>query len=408
MEGSLALGLALAARGRRGEAPGSLRRRLDEAGAKLELKAISYDAVALELVCQPADLPDLLVALVEACADPAFAASDFPQREFDGVLRDFRVARLREEADPALRATDRLRKETFGEHPYAAPPFGSDSSLLALKRGTVATAWQAGVGPGRVAISVVGDLDGQALADRLSPALARWEGGSRRAESVPPLPFHADQYAEAMPSAAGAYLSAGFKSPAVTSPDYPALLVALAMLDDLILEECGRSGLSVYGVSSRLSFAAAPSGSIVILRASSAARAEVAVESAFKSLAGGNCLSLSAPTPSATSSMVQPTLLVAQGASEANMATALPAYKSRALARLYSHAASAADMAERMARDLCSGGDGSAWFRLADRIAAVRLDDLVSAASTYLRAGNMAWVTVAPQALLDGIPGARQ
>ena len=153
------------------------------------------------------------------------------------------------------------------------------------------------------------------------------------------------------------------------------------MLDDIMLEEFSAEGTSVYSAYSKLSSAAAPSGTIAVMRAASADKAKSAVEKAMGILVGGNCISLAS-------------------SGYAPIAMALDAYKARAIARIYANGASAADMAERMARDLAAGGDGSAYFRLADRIAAVKADDVARVAKLYLSEVPMAWSAAGPADLM--------
>jgi zinc protease len=381
-EGALALGLALLSRGSAGDEPASLLSRIREAGGRLELKELSYDAIALELVAPPADLPALLLTLVEALGHPAFASPSFPAAEFDAVMKDFRIRRLKEDGDPFLRATDRIRTEVYRDHPYAVPPLGTEASLLSLTREEVAASWKAGVGSERIAIAVVGDLDMEALVGLLSPPLQALGRRGPDQGRPPALPIKAGLLLEPVSGAQGAWLRADFSAPPESSPDFPALAVALAMLDDVLMEELRGKQPLAYGAWTRLSPAAAPSGSIIVSRALSAEAAKSAVERAIAVLAGGSCLAL-------------------DGSGYAPIQAALDSYKARTLARLYERTAAASDMAERMARDLAAGGDGSAWFRLADRLATVRGGDLLRVFRERLVAGPVVWAVAAPEALLS-------
>lgn len=380
-EGAIALGLALLSRGKAGDKPGSLTAAIAAAGGRLELKELSYDAIALELVAPPADLPRLLSALAAALAEPAFASASFPQADFDAVMKDFRIRRLREGRDPGLRASDRLRNDVYRDHPYSGQPLGTDESLLSLTCAQVAAAWKARIGSESIAISVVGDLDAEALSTLLSPSLAGL--GTRGPAPLPPpaLPIRQALLLEPVPGAQGAYIRVDFAAPDRASQDYATLSVALAMLDDVLMEELRGREILAYDAYTRLSFAAAPSASILVTRASSAEAAKAGVERALATVAGGSCLAL-------------------DGSGYAPLAAAVESYKARTLARLYSGGESAADMAEYLARDLAAGGDGSLWFRMADRINAVRAEDLLRLAKESFGKAPMAWAVAAPQDLL--------
>lgn len=380
-DGAIALGLALLSRGKTGDRPGSLIQAITAAGGRLEFKELSYDAMGLELVAPPAALPGLLSALANALAEPAFADSSFPQAEFDAVMKDFRIRRLRENRDPGLRASDRLRSDIYRDHPYSGQPLGTEESLLSLTCAQVAAAWKARVGSESMAVSVVGDLDAEALSVLLAPAFERLGVRGPAPLPAPALPIKEALLLEPMPGAQGAYLRVDFAAPDRASQDYAALSVALAMLDDVLMEELRGKESLAYGAYTRLSFAAAPSASILVTRAVSAQAAKAGIERSLALVAGGSCLAL-------------------DGSGYAPLAGAVESYKARTLARLYSGGESAADMAEYLARDLAAGGDGSLWFRLADRINAVRAEDVLRLAKTSFGASPLAWAIAAPPELL--------
>ena len=380
-DGAIALGLALLSRGKAGDKPGSLIHSIAAAGGRLEFKELSYDAIALELVAPPEALPGLLSALADALADPAFASSSFPQAEFDAVMKDFRIRRLRESRDPGLRASDRLRSDIYRDHPYSGQPLGTEGSLLTLTCAQVAAAWKARVGSESIAISVVGDLDAEALAALLSPAIGRLGVRGPAPVPAPALPIKDALLLEPMSGAQGAYIRVDFAAPDRASQDYAALSVVLAMLDDVLMEELRGKEILAYGAYTRLSFAAAPSASIIVTRAGSAQAAKAGIERSLALVAGGSCLALN-------------------GSGYAPLAAAVESYKARTLARLYAGGESAAGMAEYLARDLAAGGDGSLWFRMADRINAVRAEDVLRLAKAGLGSSPKAWAIAAPPELL--------
>jgi predicted Zn-dependent peptidase len=380
-DGALALGLALLSRGKAGDKPGSLVQSITAAGGRLEFKELSYDAIALELVAPPAALPGLLSALTNALAEPAFTGASFPQAEFDAVMKDFRIRRLRESRDPGLRASDRLRSDIYRDHPYSGQPLGTEGSLLSLTCAQVAAAWKAKVGSECIAISVVGDLDADALSLLLAPAFERLGVRGPAPVPAPALPVKDALLFEPMTGAQGAYIRVDFAAPDRASQDYAALSVALAMLDDVLMEELRGKESLAYGAYTRLSFSAAPSASIIVTRAFSAQAAKAAIERSLAVVAGGSCLAL-------------------DGSGYAPLAAAVGSYRSRTLARLYAGGERAADMAEYLARDLAAGGDGSLWFRMADRINAVRAEDILRIAKASFGSSPKAWAIAAPPELL--------
>jgi predicted Zn-dependent peptidase len=76
------------------------------------------------------------------------------------------------------------------------------------------------------------------------------------------------------------------------------------------------------------------------------------------------------------------------------MARSLEAYKSRAITGIYAKSASSRSMAAHIARDLAAGGDGTALFRMAGRIGAVRAEDVARVAGKRLLGGAAAWLVL--------------
>ncbi len=397
-DGVEALALSLAARGGRLPSGGraDLPALVRAAGGSLELKALSEDALALELAAPLDRLPALLEALAASVAAPSFEEADFV-----AAMRDLRAARLAAEADPARVAAEGLRTEAYRGSPYARPPFGTAESLAALRLEDAAAYWREAVGAERVALVVAGDLGAAELAARVGPALAALprKGGAAgllpepgsapairsRPESAAlasarsPAP-RAPLSAEPPSPAARAHLRAAFPAPPPSSPDYAALSLALVMLDDLLKEELLGEKALAGEAAAWLAAAAAPSGFLAAEGAASAAKARAGMERALAALASGECAAIADPA-----------------GGRAPFAESLDAYRARALVRLFGREGSAAAVAAGMARDLASGGDGTGPARLADGLAAVGPADLERVVREYLDPRRLAWFVVAPK-----------
>jgi predicted Zn-dependent peptidase len=209
-------------------------------------------------------------------------------------------------------------------------PRGTAFSLAAATRDSVMRYWSQRFAPERLCVVVVGDLD----PTEIETVLERGFGA---------IPGTGQARPERSP--------AGTSIPDSSAPDYPAGAVALAMLDDLISE--------------------APRGT------DDAAAAKAAVEGALDAMARGLCLD-----PTSASRALEP------------MARSLEAYKSRAITGIYAKSASSRSMAAHIARDLAAGGDGTALFRMAGRIGAVRAEDVARVAGKRLLGGAAAWLAL--------------
>jgi zinc protease len=371
-----ALALSAAWRARAGAPPGSVALAAFEAGASLELKLEDYDDVALELVCPSDEMAGLLGLLARALAAPAFAQADF-----DRALREARVAERRESGDPLTRSAAELRAGLYGPHPYARPPRGTAASLAAASRESIMRYWAARFGAERLSVAVVGDFEPASLTLPLTAAFGSLPEGkpaSCAGEETRELPIRS--WFKALPFSAtpdSAILRGEFGAPSLSSPDFPAMTLALAMLDDLLLDRLRGSEALAYGVWTRLSAAAAPSASLTVYKTGNPAAAKAAVDGAVADLAKGLCVDV----------------LSASGGL-GPIGRSLEAYKARATTASYARSASAWGMAARIERDIASGGDGTALFRLEGRLDEVKAEDVVRVARQRLLEGPSAWVAL--------------
>ena len=376
--GYAALALDLAASGATGTTEGSVEATVSEAGGSISLSLEDYDDVSMELVCPSDKLSGLLGLVARSLASPSFAETDF-----DPTLRQARIAERREAGDPLARAETEIRSDLFKGHAYGLPPGGTLGSLATATPERIARFWSDSFGADRLSVVAVADIEPARLASSLASSFGSIPGGGsslgRTAQKPPPLPLHPWFKAVALSAIPGSVLLRGeFGAPEESSADYPALAVALLMLDDLVLENLRAGRVSASGAWTDLSAAAAPAASISVYRTEEPAAAKAAIDAAISELAAGRCLG-------------------------ATVAQSLDSYKSRAIVALYSGGASPEGMAALIARDLAAGGDGTAVFRAAGRIRGVSADDVVRVARERLLDGPSAWIAVGDPALVRGL-----
>jgi predicted Zn-dependent peptidase len=378
--------LAMAAAGRAAARP----------GAAVELR-LDDDEVALELLCPAEAMAENLGLVARALSSPGFSGEDF-----DLSLREARIAERREAGDPLLRAAAELRASLYRDPSSGLPPRGTAASLAAATKESVMRHWSERFDAGRLSIAVVGDFEPRGLARGLERELegafgglargrsVRAPGGGPPAEGAPAIrPSFRALALSGMPGQA--LLRGEYAAPEPSSPDYPAMAVALSMLDDLLSENLRLGRGPARGAAwTRLSAGAVPSASVIVHRTGDPAAAKEAVDRAIADLARGLCIDASS----------------ASGAL-APVARGLEAYKLRAIASTYARSASSEGMAARIASDLASGGDGTALFRMAARIGEVRAEDVVRVARQRLLEGPSAWVALGdPELVLALSPAA--
>jgi predicted Zn-dependent peptidase len=376
-----ALALSAAARSAAGSEPGSVERAAAKAGASIELRLDEYGGAALELLCPSESMAGLLGLVARALASPAFASEDFGR-----ALREARVAERREAGDPLARASSELRGELYRGRPEGLPPRGTAASLAAATRDKVMRYWSSHFGPERLSIVVVGDFGPEDFARELELPF----GAIARGALLPWAPMPSiHPWFKALPlsgTPGQALLRGEFGAPQASSPDYPAMTVALAMLDDLLVKVLGGGEGLAYSAWTSLSAAEAPSASLTVYRTGDPAAAKAAVDGAIADIASGLCVDATSATGGIGS-----------------VGRSLEAYKSRAITSIYEKSASSEGMAARIARDLASGGDGTALFRMSGRIAAVKAEDVVRVARERLLEGPSAWVALGDPELVLGL-----
>jgi predicted Zn-dependent peptidase len=239
-------------------------------------------------------------------------------------------------------------------------------------------------------VAVVCDEEPDLLSSRLAESFGSLKPGSERKDSgrASAGSLAVRPWFEALPLSAtpgSAVLRGEFAAPPPDSPDYPALAVALAMLDDLLARRMRDSASLAYGAWTTLATSAASSASLMVYRTASPGKAKEAVDAAIAELASGSCLD-----PSSGES--------------GPLARSLEAYQARAIAASYSGLGSSRGMAASIAKDLASGGDGSSVFGMAARIRAVRGEDVERVARERLLEGPSAWVALGDPSLVLGLP----
>ena len=133
--------------------------------AAAELEAITISA---DFMARDADL--MVELLVDMLQRPALAATEMKK------LRSRRIDLIRAAKDNGtLRLVSTYGNAfLFEDHAYGAPVDGSEASLAKISHREVQAYYDDYVGADRLVISIVGDFDAGAMADKLSEAFASW------------------------------------------------------------------------------------------------------------------------------------------------------------------------------------------------------------------------------------------
>jgi len=191
------------------------------------------NTISMALEVLPADLDIALEVLSDALSAPTFAPATFETE------REALVSSLLEEDDEILEYGFRkLRERFFGKHPFAVGSDGRVADLEALTVEDVTAHYRAIVNAGNVVISVTGDFESEALAERLRPLLET---------QLPAQPFVAAEASAQAAVEAFTGLEAMDREQAVVLQAYPDVGI---QDDDFIVAEVLNELFS--GMSSRL------------------------------------------------------------------------------------------------------------------------------------------------------------
>ncbi len=157
--------------------------------------------------------------LVDALFHPSLDAQEF-LKEREVVLRELK---LRAD-DPGSLVWQRLMAESYRVHPYHLPVIGEEALLVKLTREEAQAYHQSWYHPNATTLAVVGDVQPQAVVDRLAQLTQEIPPGRLPSAALPEEPFvlAPREVAEEAPLSLSA-VAIGFPSVSLTDPDLFAL-----------------------------------------------------------------------------------------------------------------------------------------------------------------------------------------
>lgn len=191
---------------------------VESVGASLSTDASAdYSVVSLKTVS--ADFPEILKLAAALLRDPSF-----PQAEIDLEQR-LTLQQIRSmQEQPFTVAFNQLLHRLYGNHPYARPGIGLETSVAALTQAQLKHFHQQHIRPDNLVITIVGRIDPEAAITLVEQVFGDWD---RPADSLPALVFP-----QVVPQTGGAVVPqdtnqsvvmVGYLAPAVKHDDYAGL-----------------------------------------------------------------------------------------------------------------------------------------------------------------------------------------
>lgn len=213
-------------RGTFGLSASEISSRLEKMGGMLE-GFYGRDAFGLKGKVVKENLKDFVKLLSEVILKVSF-----PRQEVDKAKEEQLEEIKRQRENLTAYAFQLFRSEFFKGHPYGLNPLGTEESVKGLSREDLMEYWRSFATPDRMVISVVGDVEPEALFKLFEKALGvKWntgkEGGIDRAFAwVPPRFFKEVEYGKGEQ----VHIIWGFPAPEFLSQDYEAFTLLEAFL----------------------------------------------------------------------------------------------------------------------------------------------------------------------------------
>ncbi len=160
----------------------------------------------------------------------------FPDDEVEKRRREILLALKNRDDDLAQVAFDLFYKTLYETHPYRLLTLGSEASISALTQEQIATYYKMLLGPERLVLSVVGDVDTTELIDRLSAALSSLPTVTPPSAAVPESRPTKTRMATRRADKKQAHVVLGFQGVTLDNPDR----YALKVLDTILSRQGGR------------------------------------------------------------------------------------------------------------------------------------------------------------------------
>ncbi|HEX8853789.1 MAG TPA: pitrilysin family protein, partial [Pyrinomonadaceae bacterium] len=193
---------------------------------------VNYDYSGLSLGTTRAHFDRSWDIFTDIALRPLFAADDFER------VRNRMIVQRRDETSTPDSYIELLQtRVAYAGHPYLNDPTGTAESLTRLKLEDVKRYHQQVMQTSRLLLVVVGDLDPQALRQRVAATFGKLPRGDYKQEPPPPLAFGASTVDVTPLGIPTNYIQGVFSAPPLTSPDIYPMRIASSILQGRVFVE---------------------------------------------------------------------------------------------------------------------------------------------------------------------------
>lgn len=236
----------------------SVRRELARVGGTIASSS-GQDYSAVSLVSTRENFDKVWDIFTDVVLNPAFAADDV-QRIKQQVLTG-----LREQETSPDNALDALQDRViFAGHPYANDASGTIATVSSFTPEQLKTYHQSAMQTSKLLLVVVGDVDATNLKARVESSFGKLPRGDYKEQPFPPLDFSKGSVDIATRNLPTNYIEGVFSAPALSSPDYYAMRVAMTLLQELVYNEVRIKRQLSYAPNAELNNNAANTANIYV------------------------------------------------------------------------------------------------------------------------------------------------
>ncbi len=215
-------------------------------GASFNIRA-DFDEISVTLKCLKRFLPQILPIVSEIIRVPKLEESEIK------IAQDQLLLELKAEQDHPDHLLGLLLHQNFyRDHPYFHRPSGYLESVPQIKKEDLSTALFQSFNRQNVFFVMIGNLSRAEAEGIVSQNFKNLNTGSRSPNFREPPKNMVGRVETRKFDTPTDYFVARFKAPALESPDYPALAIAMQILDSRFFEEVRTKRALTYAVSANL------------------------------------------------------------------------------------------------------------------------------------------------------------
>jgi zinc protease len=364
----------------------------------------SFDYSAFSLFTLDKYFTEIFPVYMDCFLHPAW-----DEKQFELVLNDMKIKYQQEMNDPYSRLVTKLHEYFFKAHPYLDYFGGTAESLKSITLQDVKDYYNTTFTPQRMYVVAVGNFDEQMLFDKLNSSLGQLPSpagleGDKQVPSFSEID-QSELFLEAFAASQGvAFVRGDFPVPNRNHADYPAIVLACAMLDDLLFEIVRIQHGAGYGVWANAFGFEQNYASIVVYKTTVPEKVKLYIDMALALMIQGRCVgakvSASAAGKGGIGESEDPELK--QG-TFVPIAEALEFYKAQFITGYYGTQATNSSIAVQILSSLIYTDDPVSYLYFVEEIKAVTDQDIARVIKKYFYEQPKMWMVLSSDDVLEKI-----